>query len=149
MWTKENSKIYARDWARKDRLKNPEKYKTAYKNNRERSQARGRAFSRTPKGQFGFMRRRAKKESLELNLTFEEFLDIRSLPCQYCKGTLPEAGSGIDRQDNRLGYISGNCVPCCGSCNTTKGLLEAAGLTYPRTLDILMEILAEQKLKLK
>lgn len=51
------------------------------------------------------------------------------------------AGSGIDRQDHRLGYVHGNCVPCCSNCNTKKGLLEAAGLVYPRTVEVLMEIL--------
>lgn len=142
MWNRDQQRKSARDWARKDRQDNPEKYKQAYDLNRERNQASARAFNRTPKGWFGFMRRRARKEGLELNLTFEEFLFIRSHSCHYCKGTLPEAGSGIDRQDHRLGYVHGNCVPCCKDCNTAKGLLEAAGLTYPRTIEVLLEILA-------
>lgn len=141
-WNREKAKVCARNWARKDRQANPDKYKERYQNNRDKNLESGRRFSRTPKGQFGFMRRRARKEGLVLNLTFEEFLFIRSHPCHYCKGILPEAGSGVDRQDNRLGYVHENCVPCCTRCNTKKGLLEAAGLSYPRVIKILREILS-------
>jgi hypothetical protein len=28
--------------------------------------------------------------------------------------------SGIDRLDNNIGYVSGNCVPCCSVCNYAK-----------------------------
>jgi hypothetical protein len=28
--------------------------------------------------------------------------------------------NGVDRLDNNLGYVDGNCVPCCGWCNTMK-----------------------------
>jgi hypothetical protein len=30
------------------------------------------------------------------------------------------SGVGLDRLDNDIGYMSGNVVPCCGICNTTK-----------------------------
>lgn len=28
--------------------------------------------------------------------------------------------SGLDRVDNSLGYVPGNCVPCCETCNRAK-----------------------------
>jgi hypothetical protein len=27
---------------------------------------------------------------------------------------------GIDRVDNNVGYMAGNCVPCCEQCNWAK-----------------------------
>ena len=44
--------------------------------------------------------------------------------CIYCKG---QDGNeifgyyvGIDRVSNDTGYVIGNCVPCCGTCNSMK-----------------------------
>lgn len=28
--------------------------------------------------------------------------------------------NGVDRVDNALGYVAGNCVPCCKDCNAFK-----------------------------
>ena len=28
--------------------------------------------------------------------------------------------NGIDRVDNKIGYVVGNCVPCCTACNDMK-----------------------------
>ena len=30
------------------------------------------------------------------------------------------ARTGVDRFDNTKGYIHGNCVPCCQTCNRSK-----------------------------
>lgn len=65
--------------------------------------------------------------------------------CYYCPNKLPEAGGGLDRLDHRLGYQLGNVVPCCRCCNTRKGQLETAGLCYPRTVEVLMEILESER----
>jgi hypothetical protein len=81
----------------------------------------------------------AKKRGLEFNLTFEEYQRLSRLPCFYC-GALPAvpkisnrrlgtqrvrfngivAYNGIDRVDNQKGYVDGNIVPCCESCNRKK-----------------------------
>lgn len=75
----------------------------------------------------------------------EEWLKLVFLPCQYCgsydvrnefrgnryKHTLITVSkeeiekyelkmNGIDRVDSKLGYIEGNCVPCCYKCNCMK-----------------------------
>lgn len=41
--------------------------------------------------------------------------------CHYCQEQILTAGVGLDRKDNSLGYVVGNVVPCCATCNTEKG----------------------------
>lgn len=77
----------------------------------------------------------ARERGFEWAVTDEEFFLLVSSRCVYC-GTPPDsvrkpnAGvngaflySGIDRQDNAVGYISGNVVSCCWNCNRAKGTL--------------------------
>lgn len=40
--------------------------------------------------------------------------------CHYCLGPLPRQGLGLDRKDNKQGYVEGNVVACCSSCNKIK-----------------------------
>jgi len=51
----------------------------------------------------------------------------------------------VDRLDHKRIYILGNVVPCCKLCNDKKGCLEMAGLCYPRTIEILAEILNQER----
>lgn len=53
-------------------------------------------------------------------LTDEQALELFSLPCYYCG----EAGGGIDRYKNAIGYILENCVPCCAFDNYAKGTVD-------------------------
>lgn len=75
---------------------------------------------------------RAKKQDIPFNLTQEQFRDIITQDCHYC-GSPPQSverpntnygqdfyHNGIDRQDSTQGYVEGNCVPCCGTCNYMK-----------------------------
>lgn len=81
-------------------------------------------------------RRNAKKSGKSFKLTLEDVRSITSKSCFYC-GDSPYQISrsahekkkdgfscytynGIDRTDNELGYVVGNCVPCCGRCNRMK-----------------------------
>jgi len=77
--------------------------------------------------------RRAEMKNLPFLLTKEEFKAITKQPCFYC-GKLPQqlgypnrkikhpyVYNGIDRLDSKLGYIPGNCVPCCSVHNYMKG----------------------------
>lgn len=73
----------------------------------------------------------AKKRGLEFLITDVEAHRIFTSDCFYC-GAPPARvvvhpeyngrfmASGIDRVDNNKGYIPGNCVPCCGTCNLAK-----------------------------
>lgn len=77
----------------------------------------------------------AVKRGFVWEITKPEFIWITSSNCHYCgvaplqnqtyrtKKTLVVGAyvyNGVDRQDNALGYILSNCVPCCGRCNQTK-----------------------------
>jgi len=54
----------------------------------------------------------------ELNLT--QFQSIVKKNCFYC-GIIPKSKlNGVDRVDNRQGYIINNCVPACKVCNHSK-----------------------------
>lgn len=78
---------------------------------------------------------KSRKRGIAFSLTKREVFELVTQPCYYC-GIVPNQvyrsqGSyqtlmyrflynGIDRVDNARGYITGNCVPCCGSCNRGK-----------------------------
>lgn len=51
-------------------------------------------------------------------LTFEQFMEFWQQDCSYCGDTIRTVG--IDRIDNSIGYVPGNCVPCCEPCNKMK-----------------------------
>jgi hypothetical protein len=70
---------------------------------------------------FAEYERKAGLRNLIFRLTLSEFIEITQDRCVYC-GTY-EAG-GIDRRDNRIGYIRQNCFSCCGPCNFLKGRME-------------------------
>ncbi len=77
----------------------------------------------------------ARRRGLAFELTKEEFARMTKENCWYC-GAQPSQvardGSaqtksiylynGIDRVDNKVGYILGNCVPCCSMCNRMKSV---------------------------
>ena len=77
-------------------------------------------------------KRHAERRGLIWALSLEHFLYITSQPCTYCgalgsKETPKTTNgtyrySGIDRIENRIGYIPLNCAPCCGTCNAAKGI---------------------------
>jgi len=76
----------------------------------------------------------AKRMGREFLLTTEFFKEITKNNCFYC-GIEPKNTSkggrcygeyiynGIDRIDNSLGYIEGNVISCCSTCNHAKATL--------------------------
>jgi hypothetical protein len=68
--------------------------------------------------------KRATKKELEFNLTKNEFDEIISQNCHYCKKENSKThNNGIDRKDNNIGYILSNCMSCCAECNYMKSNL--------------------------
>lgn len=76
----------------------------------------------------------AKIRGLCFNLSKEEISELSLQNCYYC-GVVPSnrthSGNkklvyiyqGIDRKNSDLGYIKGNVLPCCKTCNSAKGIM--------------------------
>lgn len=75
-----------------------------------------------PEIRFESLKKSAMSRKKEVNLTYEDYLDIISLPCVYC-GTLTLSGGGVDRVNSKKGYNINNCVSCCYICNSLKYFL--------------------------
>lgn len=76
-------------------------------------------------------RRTSEKAGRPWLLSDSDAVELFKSNCHYC-GTPPSCKrdvsgpiaywfNGIDRIDNRLGYIQGNVVACCKDCNFAKG----------------------------
>lgn len=75
----------------------------------------------------------ARRRKIEFSLRLSQLEGLIKSRCFYCNAepsrryspALVKNGeciaNGIDRLDNTLGYIAGNCVPCCTACNLAKG----------------------------
>lgn len=72
--------------------------------------------------------RRAKANNLSWLIDYDFFVKLISGPCFYCGqyGDGEHDGYiGVDRLDNRIGYVQTanvqNCVGSCSDCNMAKG----------------------------
>jgi hypothetical protein len=67
----------------------------------------------------------AQQRGIDVTITFEFFCGLREADrCHYCDRRLPMHGGGIDRKNSALGYVEGNCVPCCTLHNHMKHVLD-------------------------
>jgi NUMOD3 motif len=68
------------------------------------------------------IRCKAKKRGKEWSIDSVYAYKLIIASCHYCGHTpnWPESRVGIDRIDNNKGYIYGNCVSCCFTCNSAK-----------------------------
>ena len=62
----------------------------------------------------------AAKRNIEFNISVEEFTEVVTKPCYYCKKYDETEVLGIDRIDSFNGYVKGNILPACEICNTMK-----------------------------
>lgn len=68
----------------------------------------------------------ANAREIPFNLERNICISLILSDCAYCNRKInPELNyySGIDRINNELGYIEGNCLPCCKFCNFAKSNL--------------------------
>jgi len=103
--------------------------------------AQRRRYGKSIKGRYNRLISKAKSRKLDVTISLAEYREIIKYgQCDYCKGPLPELGYGLDRLDNRIGYVHGNIAACCARCNELKGRIEYCGFTFPRTVDLLKEL---------
>jgi hypothetical protein len=75
-------------------------------------------YHKQPKGKYVIYKNGALKRNHEFTITIEEFTMFWQKGCYYC-GTCIET-IGLDRIDNSKGYITGNILACCTTCNFMK-----------------------------
>lgn len=70
-----------------------------------------------------YIKQKAVDRNKKWTLSAVEAYHLITGTCKYCgfKPDWPNNRVGIDRVNNDLGYVSGNCVPCCFTCNSAKG----------------------------
>lgn len=63
----------------------------------------------------------AKLRELDFQISEDQFKNITKYACYLC-GHFPsvEHKNGIDRYDNKIGYVLENCRSCCSDCNIMK-----------------------------
>jgi hypothetical protein len=81
------------------------------------------------RGEYRHYKDGANQRGISFSLSFDEFTSMLKEDCFYC-GSEPSRllrslheiviVNGIDRVDNDLGYVIGNCAPCCTVCNMMK-----------------------------
>lgn len=90
------------------------------------------SYATAKRGLYNKYKRDAKRRKFDWKLPYILFFSIIMQPCHYCgiehslrvstnEGELNY--NGIDRVDNKLGYLIDNTVPCCAKCNRMKGTL--------------------------
>jgi len=134
------------EYLRQYRLRNKDKAKQWYLNNRERLNKMKSEYYRShkeehkraskeyywrhkekisekhktryhlPKYRFFHLKASAKQRGLMVQITLDDYTEITKNPCRYCG----ETGYGIDRIDSSLGYLINNCASCCKNCNYMK-----------------------------
>ena len=67
----------------------------------------------------------SRNSGRKVTITYEEFLQFTGRPCHYCTVCIDWKPYGdwnyhLDRMDNAIDYIAGNCVACCKRCNYGK-----------------------------
>jgi hypothetical protein len=83
-------------------------------------------------GLFGRYQKRARIDGISFTLSKKDFQHLTQGHCYYC-GAPPSQSissrrsgkgrysyNGIDRMDSSEGYVLGNCVPACKTCNYMK-----------------------------
>ena len=95
--------------------------KAHYEANREKIIAQKKAYYKTPAGKFSEYSKGAKVRGIPFLIEFQQFEGLWQKPCFYCGAEIKTIG--LDRIDNDGPYHIDNVVPCCWSCNNSKGTL--------------------------
>lgn len=123
MEKKERARVYSKNYylknkdrislARKEKYNNSEEHRRAVLSATERSK-----FRHPVTHIFSLYRCSARRRKIDFSLTKESIKNFWQKSCRYCGKSIERLG--IDRVDNNRGYVEGNMVPCCSTCNTMK-----------------------------
>ena len=86
-------------------------------------------YADTLVGRYSTYRSSAKKRGLPFSMTEKAFFTVLKSECHYCGISPTVSKMGVDRKDNSLGYVAGNCLPACRHCNYAKGQLSYDAFT--------------------
>lgn len=75
-------------------------------------------YKKSPKRKYDTYKRSAVFKHIVFELSFDSFSTFWQKNCIYCGDTVETIG--LDRIDNKQGYVLGNIVPCCKFCNYMK-----------------------------
>lgn len=126
-----NEKVAALGLCRKHYGRNYRKGPKAKLEERQRNEI----YRKKPSNRFNSAKSRLKYKQVEFTLSLKEYSEIIKAPCHYCGIPNDGGGSGLDRIDNNVGYVVGNLVSCCGTCNRMK-----SDLFLPQFLDKIRRI---------
>lgn len=124
-----------KDCCKKFRQENAEKYRQyridtreARKEKRLQNKDHIRAVSKAyeqktknrPSKKYGDLKSQAKTKNREMNISYEEYLEIiKDRTCYYCDYNFSEdGGHSLNRIDSKKGYLLDNVKPCCKTCNS-------------------------------
>jgi len=80
-----------------------------------------RDYAHSKKGRYVKYKKSAKERKIVFNLTFAQFVALTTQRCHYCgRFNKNRTYTGIDRLNNKKGYIRSNCCSCCSKCNYMK-----------------------------
>jgi len=123
-------KVCYREWYRKDRKNNPERYKQMTNKYRQSKGIVARLITR-----LSSYRRAAEKENVPFDLTTDFLFDLWQIQdgkCYYSdsnliifptNGKVERLSASLDRLIPEKGYTQGNVVWCAYWINTAKGIL--------------------------
>jgi len=95
-----------------------EKNKKYYQDNKTEIRERTSKHRFTLNGQFHEYKKSAKKRKINFEIVETDCQPFFNSICDYCGDNYN--GLGIDRLNNDIGYVLGNLVPCCYTCNLMK-----------------------------
>jgi len=130
-------KIRTKKWAANHIKENKAAKKKYLELNVEKRKDAVRKYNLRPEAKYRRCKsRHIKKFPNQPLLTLSEYKSIISNKCFYCDSDLPLIGTGVDRVDSSIGYISGNVVACCTICNFIKSntTLEELKIRLPKIL---------------
>lgn len=98
-------------------------YSKIHKKSFENQKRTNTKYRKTLKGKYKEYEISARKRKHEFSLTFDVFSSFAGGECFWCGDKINIIG--IDRLDNKIGYVPTNCVRCCQMCNIMKSYLSA------------------------